>query len=1126
MSAIAPNINATVTASAGSGKTWLLVSRIVRLMLAGQAPGGILALTFTRKAASEMQQRLGQRLYELATADEHRLELLLKQIDLPPSAAVKQAARTLYPQHQYCDYPLRAQTFHAFCQDILARFPLEAEVPPGFALLDNETLLKNQALDALFNEAARNMQGELAQQLQDLMQACGGYEQLKKVLDAFINQRSDWWAYTHGIDNPAQHATQKLQHTLQLTSATNPIDYFFQLRADIKTFANLLRKKANASDINHADNIDAALALDSNDENTFNQLRGSFLTQSNTIIVQGRKESAAMRKALGPDTDRFLALNNDLGEAVIQTLDFLNRLSTLQLNRHWYTCGEHYLQLYQNLKRNMRLLDFTDLEWKTFQLLRHADNAHWVQYKLDQRIDHLLIDEFQDTNPTQWQLLLPLLQEMAAGDSERSRSVFLVGDEKQSIYSFRRAKPELQAIASSWLTRNLGARSFPLNKSWRSSPAIIDFVNSLFALDDMRALLPEFPVHETHKPELAGEVVALPAQEFTGEADAASTAGEAAAFRNPLLQPRTEAHNLHEQEGRQIAQQIRQLVDGKIAIQADAGERAIQYDDIFILLRKRTHVAAYEKALREANIPYIGAIRGSLLDCIEIDDMLALLDTLLTPFNNLALAQVLRSPLFNADDAALMQIADYSSTALWIDRLAELASQLDADHPLRRAHTYLGEWSALADRIPVHDLLDRIYHQSQLIERYVATSPPSLRPRVRANLIRFLELALDLDSGRYPSLMHFLLHIRELQQQERDAPDEAPMQTADARVRIMTIHASKGLEAPVVFLADTINSDPNRDTLSAQVEWPAQAERPTHIQLIPGKDERDQISETCLETQLRIKSQEQLHLLYVAVTRAKQCLYISACRPKTRAATDWYTPIVSALRALTNDDEAAPAWRHKQLMPGREQEKLAVTAAPTLPPFYFNNVSPIERVISPSSSPDAGSATGDADGQQRGIMIHRALELLTRQPAWSPRQIAQTLSHEMQLAADDALITTSLAEARALVNDPAFHDLFFPPASIRAVNECALSYKTDTGQVIGMIDRLLISDSEIVIADYKSHRVSEDETAELVAQYRSQMRHYADGARLAWPGRKVKSCLVFTYCRKRVVVDTSGIGGD
>ena len=1123
MSAISPNINATVTASAGSGKTWLLVSRIVRLMLAGHAPGGILALTFTRKAAAEMQQRLAQRLYELATVDDAQLEQLLTQLELQPTAQIKLTARALYQQHQYCDYPLRAQTFHAFCQDILARFPLEADVPPGFALLDNETLLKNQAREALFNEAARNMQSELAQQLQDLMQACGGYEQLKKVLNSFINQRSDWWAYDNGSDKPAELATTRLLEKLDIDLDKQPLIDCFTAKTleQLNAFMSLLALHDTATNLKIVDALRGLLAKPV-DDTSFPVMQKCFLTEKGEAR-KTIKDSNALRSKLGDQTDTLLQLNTVLTARVQHAMEMHYRRQTWQLNKHWYACGEQYLQHYQNLKRDMRLLDFTDLEWKTFQLLRHGDNAHWVQYKLDQRIDHLLIDEFQDTNPTQWQLLLPLLQEMAAGESERSRSVFLVGDEKQSIYSFRRAKPELQAIASQWLADNLGAQSSPLNKSWRSSPAIIDFVNSLFAQDEMRALLPDFPLHETNKTDLPGEVVVLPIQETTSEEvipSAARGEGVIAALRNPLQQPREEPQNLHDMEGLQISQQIRQLVDNKMAIQADDGHRAIRFDDIFILLRKRTHVASYEKALRDAGIPYIGANRGSLLECIEIDDMLALLDALLTPFNNLALAQVLKSPLFSADDNHLMQLAAHTSTPLWIDRLAEIATELDDTHPLYRAHKYLGDWSALADRIPVHDLLDRIYHESQLIERYVATSPPSLKPRVRANLIRFLEMALDLDSGRYPSLMHFLLHIRELQQQERDAPDEAPMQTTDARVKIMTIHASKGLEAPVVFLADTITIDPSRDTLSALVEWPAQQERPTHIQLIPASDARDQISNTCLDAQKRTESQEQLHLLYVAVTRAKQCLYISGCRPDRSASTDWYTPLANAVRALTGDEEAPLVWRHKQLIPASKNITAITTAvAPALPPFYFNNVTHIERVISPSNTSDSAGITGDADGSQRGIIIHRALELLSRQPPYTLTQTRQTLCNEMLLAAENTLITASLNEAQALINDPAFKDIFFPALTIRALNECALSYKTTKGQVIGTIDRLLISDSEIMIVDYKTHRVSEPEMDALAEEYRSQMRHYADGARLAWPGRVVKTVLVFTYCRKRFVVD-------
>ena len=381
-------------------------------------------------------------------------------------------------------------------------------------------------------------------------------------------------------------------------------------------------------------------------------------------------------------------------------------------------------------------------------------------------------------------------------------------------------------------------------------------------------------------------------------------------------------------------------------------------------------------------------------------------------------------------------------------------------------------------------------------------------------------MALELDSGRYPSLMHFLLHIRELQQQERDAPDEAPMQTEDARVSIMTIHASKGLEAPVVFLADTINVDSNKDSLSALVEWPAEDERPTHIQIIPASETRDQISEHYLEIQQRASLREQCHLLYVAVTRAKQCLYISGCKTSRSANTDWYTYAENALAALTAASESPLRWSYKELLPAKEHTiPLTTTTAPVIPPFYFNNVLQNERVIAPSKTRNTSSICGDEDATQRGIIIHRALDLLSRQPPWTLNQTRQTLCHEMNRVVTDDLITSSLNEAQSLINDPAFKKIFAAAPTFRALNECALNYKTDNEQVTGIIDRLLISNTEIVIVDYKTHRVSESEISELIEEYTSQMRYYAEGARQAWPGRNIQSVLVFTYCRKMVEVD-------
>lgn len=1117
-----PAINATVTASAGSGKTWMLVTRILRLLLDGAPPGGILALTFTRKAAAEMQQRLAERLYQLATAEPERLDRLLAEIGIDHDEHDRQRARELYEFHQYCDYPVRTQTFHSFCQDILGRFPLEADVPPDFDLLDSSSLLIRQAREALFNEAALNMQGPVAAQLQALMEACGGLFNLNQALDSFLYQRSDWWAFTENRADACGFAEERLQQQLDVDADEQPISDFFSAAriADITEFARLLAATEGKTNLQHADQLALILAESSFDDVAFERLARCFLTQKNTAIVSGRKDSKSLRNKLKSDAERFLQLAQQLPEHILATRDRIHRLHTLQLNRLWYHCGEHLVAHYQKLKRELRLLDFTDLEWNTYRLLQQSDNALWVQYKLDQRIDHLLIDEFQDTNPTQWQLLRPLLEEMVNSDARRARSVFLVGDEKQSIYSFRRAKPELQARASQWLHEHLDAQPFPLNKSWRSSPAIMAVVNKLFAQPEYQSLLPGFSPHETHLQTLPGRVQVFAAFEHRDETDENQDEAEPGnhGLRNPLLQPRTEKPSIYLQEGRLIADTIRQLITDNTAV-GDADQvRPMTYDDIYILVRKRSHLSDYEQALRQAGIPYLGANRGTLLDCIEIQDMEALLDTLLTPFNNLALAQVLKSPLFEANDAHLMQLAACKETPLWIDRIALLSERLDTDHPLRRAHESIRRWREWVDRIPVHDLLDRIYHESQLLQRYHAATPDSLRPRVQANLTRFLELALELDSGRYPSLMHFLQTIRSLKTLTSDAPDEAPMETRQPRVKIMTIHASKGLEAPVIFLADTISVIRDRSAISTLVDWPADHPRPEVFQLIPAGDQRDGYSRSLLEKQRDTQHREQANLLYVAATRARQFLFVSACRPQQQGSClDWHTPMLNALRELVGDPEAQQASYEYGDISTCTSTRVSSQQTVAPPPAEWLQTSMstprVPTLIAPSRQTHAPQNDDtDEDGQTRGLAIHRCLELLCN--GHDAQQIANRLSEELQLAPDDPLIETCLQEARDNMNHADLDFIFHPGADWRVYNECPLHYALGDDGVFGLVDRLLVSDDRIIVIDYKSHIQANTQTIALLAQtYRQQMRLYTEGAQRVWPHRKVEAYLLFTHCR-------------
>ncbi len=1116
-----PYINATVTASAGSGKTYMLVTRILRLLLEGIDPGSILALTFTRKAAAEMQQRLSERLFELATADEPDLDKLLAELEL--GEEYRDRARRLYEYHQYCDYPVRTLTFHSFCQDLLSRFPLEADVPPNFDLLESSELLIQQARDALYNEATLDMQGELAQHMQHLMQQAGSLFSLDKVLHSFLQHRSDWWAYTDGHDDPLEFASQQLASTLGYQTGSEPLREFFSARCieQITQFAKLLAQTGGKKNLQAADTLANWLVQQPCDAEHFAIIRGCFLTASNTPLVQGRKDSAALRKSLKDDTDSFLELQNLISNRIIETLDQLNKQYCWQLNVHWYYCGEKFVACYQQLKRQQRLLDFTDLEWRSYKLLQASENALWIQYKLDQQVQHLLIDEFQDTNPTQWQLILPLLEEMAAAESEHPRSVFLVGDEKQSIYSFRRAKPELQQQASDWLAQNLNARAFPLNKSWRSSPAIINTVNAVFSQEAFANKLSGFSEHQTHHQNLPGRVEVLPVwqQQDMPETD------EEIYCRNPLKQPRAEQSGLHQLEAEQIAQHIKQLVADSTLVSEDGQYRPVNYNDIFILVRKRSHVADYERALRDAGIAYLGTNRGTFLDCLEIQDMDALLDTLLTPFNNLSLAQVLKSPLFNASDDDLQLIAQHTTQSLWLDRITELAQQLDDQHPLYRASILLTRWRELADKIPVHDLLDKIFDEGDLLERYQRATPPALQGRVQANLTQFLEMALDLDSGRYPSLMHFLHHLRSLKTTQSDAPDEAPMETREPRVRIMTIHASKGLEAPVIYLADSITSDRDRSSLSSLIDWPVEEKQPRHFLLLPASAKQDSVSSQLNQLQKDIRSKENANLLYVAITRARQYLFVSGCRGKQGPFIDWYQPIFTALQKLTGDTDSESEHMIytfgessvEKIVSGESHERheQLFTIDPALQ-HRLENIKPLDTLIAPSKTDyivsRTESAESDSDAQLRGVAIHRMLELLCENPQLEQSHLLQRVMQELRLSGIDET-TPWLEIALNNFQSPSLQSIFRPENALHIFNECPVHFTHKNQPAYGVIDRVIVNKDTVMIIDYKTHQqANRDNLPSLAVNYTQQMTMYADACRQLWPDKTIYSFLLFTEC--------------
>lgn len=1100
--------NASVHASAGSGKTYLLVSRVIRLLLLETSPASILAITFTRKAAAEMQARLMERLYAISTCSVQELISNLNDLELEHNASIESRARQLYEKLLHDNQSVRVTTFHAFCQDLLRRFPFEADVPPGFELIDKTANLRDEAWHALMSEAMDNKQ-PIHQHLQVLLKNFSP-TQAHDLLEQFLFSRSDWWAFVQDKQDAVGFAVDKLAQDLKLSEQAEPLQDFFADSASlekIKQYTALLARHPTKPNQKLLDNL--ALFLDVNSHASLQQ-RFSYLSDAlytTTHTPRKHKSSDTFAKKLGGNDklEEFFHLHELLCDTVGGIHKQLAAQQLLEINRAWLSVGQLYLQHYQRIKNEQRLLDFSDLEWKTYQLLNHANNALWIQYKLDERIEHLLIDEFQDTNPTQWHLILPLLNELAAGVSERYRSVFLVGDAKQSIYRFRRANARLFSQASDWLENNLDARRFPLNKSWRSSPAVISFVNTLFENAQNNEF--DFEPHETHKQDLYGKVTLLPlCKETTLDKEWLSE------LRNPLLAPRPEKENLrYLEEGRQIATTIQELIEQSTAVENNGTQRPARYSDILILFKARTHIHYFEQAFREAGIPYLGADRGTLLESLEVNDMLSLLHWLITPYDNLALAGILKSPLFAASDDDLLLLARQKENN-WFDALIKLVAENNATKPLQRASQLLSQWQTLAGHIPVHDLLDRVYSEANVIQRYKAAFPEHLASRIQANLTRFIELALEMDSGRYPSLTRFTSWINELKQQRDEAPDAPNETSSDDRITLMTIHAAKGLEAPIVFVADSTYVSKDNSTNSVIVNWPADSQYPARFMLARKSDfTPDSISQQLVK-ESEEATREDTNLLYVAVTRAKQYLYITGSMPRRGSALGWYGRIAQQHHIEAVDQEQAIVLHEAGHVPQ------ATGLQAPFPPQAINeqnptgpfNLQPSYKEIAPSRSAQhyQTSAT-DEDAKSRGILIHLILEKLTEMPGLTIEQFSKYL----QIPATEHELEQSWQEAQPLLSKEHLAHIFNKQKYLHALNEVPILYQRNNATVHGIIDRLIIDEDKVIIIDYKTHQhAGKDNLARLAEVYHEQMAFYVDGIRKLWPERKIEAYLLFTHC--------------
>ncbi|MCP5278846.1 MAG: UvrD-helicase domain-containing protein [Thiobacillus sp.] len=1065
LAALDPSHSSIVEACAGSGKTWLLVSRMLRLMLAGAEPSELLAITFTRKAAEEMRARLDAWLQDLALLpDDQAMDFLMQRglgeqdarAALPCARGLLEAVLTARPG------PL-ITTFHGWFFHLLDHAPLTRQIAQE--LVEHPALLGEEAWFD-FTESLGKTPGTPPVQAFEELAHHFPLGSFRDLLDALLERRAEWWA--HGADR--DRAQADLETLLGVTEEASPLDDLFNqpgLAAHVEEYRQLLGQEAGRlkSEAKRAQSLDAALDAWSTCRDTcFENLCRCLLTDGEPRVL---RLTRTLDGNLGPEAaQRYVALHQQLAEELVRARQRLAEQRALHLNRLGLTVGLAYLEHFQRLKADQGAMDFTDAEMEVARLLSDEAAAAAVFIKLDARWKHLLLDEFQDTNPLQWGILRAWLD--AYGQDGSHPTVFLVGDPKQSIYRFRRAEPRLFQAAGAWLAEHYGARHFPQNETRRCAPRVVAWVNAVFA---QRPDYAGFAAHTAHQAQLPGwcELFA------TDPADGVPQApGEC---RLPLTTPPFSPPHRRSHEAAWVARRIHEIV-GRLEIR-DTPPRPARYGDITLLYAKRADIQVFEDAFKAVGIPYITDRRGELLNTLEARDFTALLTCLVDPRDDLALAHALKSPIFGLGDQDLLALAQDEETSWW-DRLAAWANRPQAPESIRRAALLLGEWHALAGTVPVHDLLDRIYHQGDVSAHYAMAVPPALQATVQANLEGLLGLSLSLSGGRYPSLPRYLDELRRLRDKAgQEGPDEPPAAAGD-RVRMLTIHSAKGLESPVVFLIKADATAGQDTAYGVLMDWPPDAERPAHFSLYGPKEWRGPGRDALFQREKAQADTERLNLLYVAMTRARQALFVSGVQSRKEEDSSWLAQLTSALSQCDMAALPAMTWREKA-----PPAMAAAQAMAGMPP--------------PAGWPGIGSRR-PLEGPEAtlGTLLHAWLEHRT-----NGMDEAQA---RVQLGLAPAEANRIAAMGSTILSLPDLAPAFDSARFLRAHNE--LEFLDEAGRSARM-DRLVEFEAEVWVLDYKTGGLGEVDLGRRAGPHLEQMARYEQAARGLFPDKTVRTALVF-----------------
>ncbi len=1086
MRAARPDASTWLAANAGSGKTRVLTDRVARLLLDGVRPERILCLTYTKAAASEMQNRLFRRLGGWAMLGDDALAAALQTLGVgtAPDADRLAHARTLFARAIETPGGLKIQTIHSFCAALLRRFPLEAGVSPQF------TEMEDRAADLL--------QAEIVEDLAEGPQAA--------VVDAVARHITDtgFATLTRAV---VQHRAAfqsgpgtDLHRALDLPDGVD--ETALQAQVFLGDEAALLGRlvaalrTGSATDQKNAAKLSGIVAPAPRD---LPLLESVFLTGTGAKAPFTAKLGSFPTKPVRTAHADLMPALEDLMRRVEDARARRLALDALRKSRALHGFAATFLPEYDARKQARGWLDFDDLILRARQLLNDPAVAAWVLYRLDGGIDHILVDEAQDTSPVQWDVIEKLAQEFTSGRGARddsTRTLFVVGDKKQSIYSFQGAEPGAFDRMQAEFGRRLadagdGLQTLSLEYSFRSSSAILRLVDRVFA-GRSGAGFPETGRHRAFKADLPGRVDLWPVVDRVAD-------DEDRAWTDPVDRPSPEHHNVV--LANRIATAIKHMIEHGETIPADGAapgrlaRRPVRPGDFPILVQRRSDLfAEIIRACKAADLPIAGADRLKVGAELAVKDLAALLSFLATPEDSLALATVLKSPLFGWSEQDLFDLAHRRGGRFLWPALRDRAGEFPATMAI------LNDLRGQTDFLRPYDLIERILTRHGGRRKLLGRLGPEAEDGINA----LLSQALAYERTDIPSLTGFLVWM-----ETDDLEIKRQMGSAGNMVRVMTVHGAKGLESPIVILPDT---------------GPRRPPQPGEIMLVDGlplwrltADRMPAPMAAARDAARQAQMNERLRLLYVALTRAEKWLIVAAAGDLDKTGDSWYQMVRAGLTGAGAADRAFPGGAGLRLehgdwtAPPLQAAPPAAAAAPPLPALLRRPAPPPvpgPKTLSPSV--DLGGAKalpGDAGlneaaAKLRGTRIHLLLEHLPvlAEPGWD--EAARGLLPDLGEAERAPLLN----EARRVLTRPDLQTLFAQDT----LAEVAITAEIGGLRLHGIIDRLIVAPDRVLAVDFKSNATVPDDARTCPEGILRQMGAYAAMLRTIYPRAGIETAVLWT----------------